>query len=199
MLASLRAISPEEALSAGRRICRGLTSWPGFARASQVVAFSTLPGEIDTRPLWEAVRAAGKVALLPRIVEGDLEFVPHESEEEWVRGRFGVLEPGPRSEAASLAQDAIVLVPGLAFDRLGGRLGRGAGYYDRALTKVRRTRTRVTLIGVAFSLQIIDRVPMTRDDVGLDGLLTEEGLTWVSVGDPGANGDVGPGRSGFET
>ena len=109
----------------------------------------------------------------------NLEFAPVEDFEGLVSGRYGVREPGPDRLARSVAANALVLVPGLAFDRQGGRLGRGAGYYDRALADLRRRLDQTTVIGVGFAIQLIDRVPMTSSDERVDAILTEEALAWV--------------------
>ncbi len=176
---SLRGVSPEQAEAAGQRALRELLAWSGFAQASEIVAFASQAGEVDTRPFLEATRSAGKTALLPRIRGRDLEFAPLDDFEGLVSGRYGVLEPGPDCVARSVAAHAVVLVPGLAFDAQGGRLGRGAGYYDRALAGLRRRSDCPTLIGVGFAIQIIDRVPMASHDVRIDAVLTEDALVWV--------------------
>ena len=176
---SLRSISSEQAEVAGRRAAQELVAWSGFAQASEIVVFASLAGELDTRPFLEATRSAGKTALLPRLHAEDLEFVAVDDFEGLVSGRYGVLEPGPDCVARSVATNAIVLVPGLAFDTRGGRLGRGAGYYDRALAGLRRRSDSTTSIGVGFAIQIIDRVPMTSHDVRIDAVLTEDALVWV--------------------
>ncbi len=176
---SLRSISSKQAADAGHRAVRELVAWSGFAHASEIVVFASLAGELDTRPFLEAIRSAGKTALLPRIRGEDLEFAAVDDFEGLVSGRYGVLEPGPDCVARSVAANAIVLVPGLAFDTQGGRLGRGAGYYDRALAGLRRRSDATTFIGVGFAIQIIDRVPMTSHDVRIDAVLTEDALVWV--------------------
>jgi 5-formyltetrahydrofolate cyclo-ligase len=182
LLASLRLLSVEESESAGRLAIRWLLAWDGFTRASEIVAFSSLRGELDMGPFASAVYSAGKPLLMPRIVGDELEFAPIAAGEELVRGRFGVSEPGPHCVARRVQAGAIVLVPGVAFDVAGGRMGRGAGYYDRALADMRRNSNEMTFLGVGFSLQVIDRVPMTRDDVPMDGVLTPEALVWVEGG-----------------
>jgi 5-formyltetrahydrofolate cyclo-ligase len=176
---SLRRVSSEQAEDAGQRAARELLAWSGFAPASEIVAFASQAGELDTRPFLEATRCAGKTALLPRIRGEDLEFAPVDDFEGLVSGRYGVLEPGPDCVARSVAAHAIVLVPGLAFDAQGGRLGRGAGYYDRALAGLRRRSDSATFIGVGFAMQVIDRVPMTSHDVRIDAILTEDALLWA--------------------
>lgn len=180
--ASLQSIPHQQSIRSGRSALAWLTSWDGFARSPEIVAYSALVGEVDLRSVVDAAHSAGKRLLLPRMVGEDLEFAPVDEGEELIRGRFGVLEPGARRAARPVDPFAIVLVPGVAFDRQGGRLGRGAGYYDRALSDIRRLSVSTTFIGVGFPRQIIDNVPMTSQDVRMHGILTEDELVWVDEG-----------------
>lgn len=186
--AAMRARSgPEDAARArasGLAACRHLVAWSGFAGASQVVAFASLADEVDTRAIIDAAFAAGKRVLLPRISGATLEFVETRPAETLVPGRFGVSEPRSEVGARRVADGSIVLVPGLAFDRCGGRLGRGAGYYDRALAEIAGCESSTRFIGVAFPRQVVERVPMSAHDVRMHGILTEAGLTWVESAGP---------------
>jgi 5-formyltetrahydrofolate cyclo-ligase len=112
-----------------------------------------------------------------------LEFVEVEAFEGLVRGRYGVLEPAAERPARSIRATGLVLAPGIAFDLRGGRLGRGAGYYDRALAPIGKRRDGPRFVGVAFDLQIVDRVPMQRHDVFMDAVVTESGLRWIQSGE----------------
>jgi 5-formyltetrahydrofolate cyclo-ligase len=178
-LATLRAIPAGRSREAGRAAAATLLLWPGFRAISEVACFASLPGEVDTTPVFEAAQAAGKSVCLPRMRGADLEFVPVSDLTGLVRAALGVREPDAACAARSLLPAALVLVPGLAFDRAGARLGRGAGYYDRALARIRRESPRSTFIGLGFALQIIERVPMHPHDVPVDAVLTEDALIWV--------------------
>jgi 5-formyltetrahydrofolate cyclo-ligase len=87
-----------------------------------------------------------------------------------VQGKFGNLEPKANAPKAPFESDFIV-VPGLAFDPSGGRLGRGAGYYDRLLTKFQGVR-----IGVCFTELLVERVPCEDHDIRMDFVVTPEGI-----------------------
>ena len=78
----------------------------------------------------------------------------------------------------SLCGIDLVLVPGIAFDRFGGRVGKGAGYYDRALAPLDK-QSRPALLGLGFALQLTQRVPMTTHDVYLDAVVTES--AWIKA------------------
>lgn len=168
---------PAEALrEAGSRIALHLASDPAWSAARVVAAFASLPDEVCTEPLLRAAIAAGKQVLLPRVQDGGrLDFVELSMSEGWRVGRFGIREPAGASEAVPLTSADVVLVPGLAFDRAGGRLGRGAGYYDRALAPCLRSAARPALIGLALASQIVSRVPRSAHDVRVDRVVTERG------------------------
>jgi 5-formyltetrahydrofolate cyclo-ligase len=171
-LESILAGRPERA---GIEIDARLRASRAWSEASEIVAFVSLPAEVDTRPLIRSALEDGKRVLLPRMVgERGLEFAAIGQIESLVPGRFGVREPGDECPPRPLSRSGLILVPGLAFDRRGGRLGRGAGYYDRALVPIRRSDPGALCIGLGFALQLVESVPMTPLDVRLDGIVTEE-------------------------
>lgn len=93
------------------------------------------------------------------------------------RGRFGVLEPPAGAVVRPQAGD-VVVVPGVAFDRDGGRLGRGRGYYDRAFPVGAEEAPR--LVGFAYSVQLVERVPCDSRDRRMDAIVTEDGVHRVT-------------------
>jgi 5-formyltetrahydrofolate cyclo-ligase len=134
-----------------------------------VAGFWPLPGEIDTRPLLLALRSRGHRLVLPVTPARGLplRFLEWREGEELTEGRFATRHPaGPE-----LAPD-FVLVPLLAFDRRGGRVGFGAGYYDRTVATLPRVQT----LGCAFAAQEMDEVPVGPYDVALDTVATERGV-----------------------
>jgi 5-formyltetrahydrofolate cyclo-ligase len=139
-----------------------------------VALFSSRSDEVDTGPLIESALRDGKQVLLPRTAGGEaLEFAELGDRARLRIGRFGIAEPPPGSPGIRPDADTVLLVPGLAFDRHGGRLGRGAGYYDRALAGLVAGPRRPLLIGAGFSFQLVERVPMMTLDVRLDGVVSE--------------------------
>jgi 5-formyltetrahydrofolate cyclo-ligase len=177
MRRALARIPSEQAGEAGRAIADRLAASSLWSDARAVVLFSTLAGEVDSTPLVDRARWDRKSILFPRMrVDSGLDFSIVEDLDELVLGRFGVREPAHHLPSIPLASDMIALVPGLAFDREGGRLGRGAGYYDRALVQSADKAGRPVCLGVGFALQIVECVPMDSLDVRLDGVLTENEL-----------------------
>lgn len=136
--------------------------------------FWPLAGEIDVRPLLHALLARGHVITLPETpARGEeLRFRRWEPGEALVLGRFGTLAPA----GEELAPDWL-LVPLLAFDRSGRRLGYGGGYYDRTLSALPGART----LGCAYAAQEIAEVPVGPTDVRLPAIATEQGVIFCRV------------------
>jgi 5-formyltetrahydrofolate cyclo-ligase len=143
-------------------------------KPERVSLFVSVKGEIDTGPLAEKLAAAGVKLCLPVIVAKGAPLVFRD----WRPGDplddrpFGLKEP-PAS-AAEVTPD-LLFAPLAAFDRLGGRLGYGGGFYDRTLAELRRLGPAMA-VGLAFAAQEVDDVPATDHDAPLDGVLTETGL-----------------------
>jgi 5-formyltetrahydrofolate cyclo-ligase len=141
-------------------------------RASSIVAgYLPIGDEIDPRPLLRRLHAAGHAIALPRIVRSHapLSFRVWEEGDALEDGPFGTLQPG---EAAPAIVPEVVVLPLLAFDRRGFRLGYGGGYYDRTLAEL-RSRRAVTAIGIAYAAQEVPSVPHDRHDRPLDWVVTE--------------------------
>jgi 5-formyltetrahydrofolate cyclo-ligase len=139
-----------------------------------VSGFSPLKSEINPLPLMRKLAEAGAQLALP-IVAGrgqPLVMRAFAFGDPLVSGIWGIREPAP--EAPEVAPD-ILLVPLLAFDRRGNRLGYGAGYYDMTISGLRATKP-VIAAGIAFAAQEIDAVPITPRDARLDLVLTENGV-----------------------
>jgi 5-formyltetrahydrofolate cyclo-ligase len=127
-----------EVVTAARAIAEHLLAAPEVRRAATVAAYVSLDGEPGTGPLLEALRADGKRVILPVLLpDGDLDWAPYDGPDGLVPASRGLLEPaGPRLGPDAVATADAVLVPGLAVDTSGIRLGRGGGSYDRTLGRV---------------------------------------------------------------
>ncbi len=180
MLPVIESISARRALAAGEAISVRLADWSSWRSADAVVLFATLRGEVDSQPLIELAQREGKQLFFPRMRSGrTLEFAVVEELGSLRSGRYGVLEPDRHCSARPIPADAMVFVPGRAFDRQGGRLGRGGGYYDRALAACGDSSGRPRFIGVGFACQIVSSVPMDSLDMRMDGVVTERELFLV--------------------
>ncbi len=139
----------------------------------------SLPGEVDLAVFMAEMLRRGRKVYLPRILSpGLMEFI--QIGDEWgaqlIRGHRGILEPREGSGAVLTAQDPetlAVLVPGLAFDARGGRLGRGGGFYDRFLA--RSELSGAAKIGVCWSMQVVHDTPTDHYDVAMNWLCHERG------------------------
>lgn len=146
-------------------------------RPSRVALFVSLRDEIDTKPLYDLLRAEAVEVVLPRVRVADtaLDFVLAHDLNDLEPGPFRLLEP--RGPAVPLHSVDIVVVPGLAFDKNGGRLGYGAGYYDRCLADFQGP-----LVGYCFAFQLIDdAVPMTAHDRHMTAIAHEAGVHIVGA------------------
>ncbi|HTL70113.1 MAG TPA: 5-formyltetrahydrofolate cyclo-ligase [Candidatus Eisenbacteria bacterium] len=175
MKARLGAQTPEDRRSKSAAIAEKLFASEAFRRADTVAFFASLPAEVDTAPMIDRSLAAGKRVLLPKTDLAarrvDLYEIRNRATD-LEPGALGIPEPRPgRLRAASVAEAALILVPGLCFDRRNNRLGFGAGIYDRFLASAPHGTPKV---GLAFAFQVLDEIPVEPHDVPLDLILTEE-------------------------
>jgi 5-formyltetrahydrofolate cyclo-ligase len=153
-----------------------LARQPLWIEAKSVLFYAPTPGELDVWPLLEEVLERGNLAALPRFSPASKCYVARQVQDlpqEVAPGRFGIREPAERCGAVSLAQIDLVLVPGVAFDHRGNRLGRGKGYYDQLLSGFRGITC-----GVGFDEQIVETVPVEEHDFRLNYVLTP--TRWIS-------------------
>jgi 5-formyltetrahydrofolate cyclo-ligase len=177
MHARRRSLSQDERRRAGTSIAQVVFALTEFERADRVAAYVALEDEVPTDAILDAVLASGRTLLLPRVVASGIEFAAVGDLAQLRRGRWGVLQAPDACAASSLASGDLVLVPGLAFDRSGRRLGRGGGQYDRAFAALGTPPLRV---GLAFSFQLVAVVPASRLDQSVDGVATESGYLRAS-------------------
>jgi 5-formyltetrahydrofolate cyclo-ligase len=138
LLAARKRRPLAEVVDAARAIAEHLLAAPEVRRAATVAAYVSLPGEPGTGPLLDALRDRGTRVVLPVLLpDQDLDWAVYEGPDSFDIGRWGLFEPrGPRLGVDAIATADVVLVPGLAVDPAGVRLGRGGGSYDRALARV---------------------------------------------------------------
>lgn len=174
---ALRQIPAQARATASESARATLKAQPLWTRAQSILLFAPMPGELDVWPLLAEVLATGRQVLLPRFVAATRSyeacFIRNPAVDLHV-GHFGIREPCSTCARAEVSRVDLILVPGVAFDLQGHRLGRGKGYYDLLLGTIRGTTC-----GVAFEEQIADEIPVEPHDVRLDYLLTPE--RWVQV------------------
>lgn len=145
---------------------------PAFRKASSFAVYHALPDEVQTAAFIERW-ADQKAIYLPVICGEDIQLHLYRKESALMPGAFGILEPIPEQREVNPTPD-LMLIPGVAFDRELNRMGRGKGYYDRLLKEPELKDT--LRIGVCFSFQLVDRVPVSTDDITMHMLVTDEAV-----------------------
>lgn len=168
--ARLSQSDPAENAACDVRITQLVLSLPAFQAAERVFAYCSVVPEVDTHAILAQARRRGKTVALPVTQpDGQMQFARYDGA--LVPGRYGIPEP-PRSAQILLPQPGdLMLVPALAYDRAGRRLGRGGGYYDRFLARV--DCCTVGLIRAAF---LLDALPAEWNDVPVSAVITEDGV-----------------------
>jgi 5-formyltetrahydrofolate cyclo-ligase len=173
------SMTDDEIQRTSKAICDQV--WTLIGDKTHIASYLAFDNEVDLTPLHQQCWSAGKRLFFPRVIgRQKMEFARCEGPGELRVGRFGIQEP--TGETTSLATIDAILIPGLAFDRQGGRLGFGAGFYDRALQPLMSATPvqRAVLIGVGYSWQVShELLPTSNLDVALDRIATEEGVVTI--------------------
>jgi 5-formyltetrahydrofolate cyclo-ligase len=175
------AMVPEERLEKSLLICRHLMEI--IHDGETVMVFTSKEKEVNTKPLILSLFGKGNPVVVPIIVKEDislrLSYVRDLSA--LVPSTFGVPEPIGREIPAAAEDICTIILPMLGFDRTGGRIGYGAGYYDRFLSKNPDMRK----IGIAFACQEVESLPVDENDIRMDVIITEDGIVYPDGGDDG--------------
>ncbi|MFD3720664.1 5-formyltetrahydrofolate cyclo-ligase [Streptomyces sp. NPDC058674] len=182
LLAARRALSPAARRAAARALGRSALALPELAGARTVAAYVSVGTEPGTRDLLDALRAAGKRVLLPVLLpDNDLDWAAYEGPASLAEavhpGTMRLLEPsGPRLGRGAVAGADAVLLPGLAVDRRGMRLGRGGGSYDRVLERLERAGAHPALVVLLYDDEVVARVPEEPHDHPVQAVATPSGV-----------------------
>lgn len=182
-LAARRALA--DRASRSQSVLANATALPEFGTARTILIYVDARSEVRTRTLIAESLADGRTIAVPWCRDGKRLGLFHlRALDELVPGRFGILEPesGLRDHPSRTIGPAsldLALLPGVAFDRRGGRLGHGRGYFDRLLAELRPDAVRV---GLAFECQLVEEVPMGPHDVRLDAIVTERTVYRAKTG-----------------
>lgn len=175
--ARLKGLGPAERAAASAEVRGRLAAQLLWQSAQSILFFAPLPEELDVWPLLTEALSAGKHVALPRFAAESRAyeaFTVQDLATDLQAGRFGIREPNGRCPRLTIARVDLALVPGVAFDLHGRRLGRGKGYYDRLLKQVRGTTC-----AVAFDEQIVEEIPAEPHDVRMDCILTP--TRWIEL------------------
>ena len=160
------ALTDDERRTAAARVAARLADLPDLRTASTILAYAAFGSELDPAPYLASFH--GEAVALPRVEDHDMVAVRFRAEDALDPSPLGPMEP--RGAALDPTTIDAVLVPGVAFDRSGGRLGYGRGYYDRFF---RLLRPGVPRIGVCHALQLVDAVPRGAWDLPVDLVVTD--------------------------
>ncbi len=179
MRALRQQLTPEQQLHAARQLSQVLLSQPWFQRAQNIAVYIANDGEIDPIVVSTKAQYRGRLCLLPSLhplKEGHLCFADYNGPRK--KNKFGISEPDTKkNDLIKPNQLDIVLLPLVAFDSQGGRLGMGGGYYDRTFEFLKRgVGKKPKLIGLAHDFQRVDKLPLESWDVPLDAIVTDKGI-----------------------
>jgi 5-formyltetrahydrofolate cyclo-ligase len=172
------ALDPGWRAEASERVARRALAMPELVGLAPVAGFWPIRSEVDPRPLMRALHGRGQALALPVVVDRRLVFRTWTPGDILVRRGFGLSEP---ADAAAEVSPRALLIPLAAFDRTGGRIGYGKGFYDRTLAAL-RGRSPVLALGLAFSVQGVEGAPVTEHDEPLDMVVTEAEVIRTAVG-----------------
>ncbi|MGI5355739.1 5-formyltetrahydrofolate cyclo-ligase [Streptomyces sp. CA-252508] len=176
LLAARALLTSSDAQKAAAVLADIALNLPELRRAWTVAAYVSIGSEPGTRALLDALRERGVRVLLPVLLaDNDLDWAVYEGSERLVRARRGLLEPaGPRLGVDAVLEADTVLLPGLAVDARGMRLGRGGGSYDRVLARIVRSGLDPALVVLLYANEVVERVPEEPHDHPVHAVVTPE-------------------------
>ena len=147
---------------------------PDFKEPRKVLCYASMADEVQIRPLMEKWLSLGVTVALPRITgKGQMEAMSFTDFDSLVEGEYGILTPDPEKGKIIPPEELdLIIVPGIAFDTRGERLGKGGGFYDAYLARA----TKAKRIALAFSCQLVAKIPMEAHDVLVHKIITEQGI-----------------------
>lgn len=169
LLARRANISIIENAELSARACKALLMLSEYGHARTVLCYISIKNELDTRGFIRQAIKEGKRICLPSVKGDSLIAVLYSPGSELVRGKFGTVEIASGDEMPPEEID-LAVVPGVGFDRLGGRIGYGKGYYDRFLKDVHCPK-----VGLAYSIQLVESALCAPHDVKMDLIVTDQG------------------------
>ncbi len=163
-----RLFTEEELRKQSLPVIKRLLSHSRLKAAHTIFLYYALPSEVDTHELIDRLHRAGKLILLPAVTgDGEMVLKPYNGKQHMKEGAYHIMEPTAEAVRTSDIKVDVAIVPGLAFDREGHRLGHGGGYYDRLLKQMPDTYK----IGLAFDFQKVDHVPTSPADIDVDEVI----------------------------
>ena len=163
-------MSSQEVKEKSNQICQNFISSNLFQQAERIMAYAPLGNEVDIRPVIEEGWRQQKRIVFPKVFGDTMRYFEISSFSQLKEGTFHVMEPVETNPVDW--EEALVFVPGVAFDRQGNRMGYGKGYYDRFFEE----KTDCVKVGVAYELQVANHLPTEENDLPMEYLVTEKGV-----------------------
>lgn len=164
-----KKLTPQWKLRADKKIHAKLFLLPIFQRAKIIFLYVSKIDEVDTRAFMLSLLKKKKCVVVPRVEEKELHLHTIKNFGHLEKGAFGILEPKKHRPEVKPKSIDVAIVPGIAFDRSGHRIGYGHGYFDRLLKKMKCSK-----IGLAYDFQMVDNIETHPYDVPVDFVITEK-------------------------
>ena len=167
-LAKRRELTPQQVSSQSLALQKRFLALPEFRSSATVALYAPIHHEVETAAVASEAISTGKTLLYPAVVGNDLQFRRVSALDELVPGRFGI--PEPQGAPCNPADADLIVVPGVAFDIFGRRIGYGKGFYDRSLHRLERSGR---LVGFCYDFQLFEEIVGEPHDVTMDLIVTE--------------------------
>ena len=174
IIAARRKLTDNYRQRASNRMMTVFCALPDFKEPRKVLCYASMADEVQIRPLMEKWLSLGVTVALPHITgKGQMEAVSFTDFDSLVEGEYGILTPDlEKGEIIPPDELDLIIVPGIAYDTRGDRLGMGGGFYDAYLARA----TKAKRIALAFSCQLVAKIPMEAHDVLVHKIITEQGI-----------------------
>jgi len=149
---------------------------PEIKKSKIIVVYNSFKKEVQTLKIIKYLLNKGYCVCSPCIINKEIIPCKLTSIKDLRKGPFGIPEPKKKIKLKSLSKIAAIIIPGIAFDKNGNRLGFGFGYFDKFLYKLKNN---VLKIGLAFSFQVIKKIPVTKNDIKMDCIITDREIIYV--------------------
>lgn len=178
--AKRQTLPPSQQHRASQAVLRRLAKLPLFLSSQHIAFYLANDGEVNPQPLMQLAHLSGKSCYLPVIKpDNSLRFVRYRPGAPLINNRYGIAEPCGRRGQISPQKLDIVIMPLVAFDRQGGRLGMGGGFYDRSFQSSARARRGPVLLGLSYAFQEVEYLELEAWDIKLAVIATEKELVRV--------------------
>lgn len=171
MLARRRNLSGEKFRSASFLVQQHFLDTEEYRRAHRIALYASIHNEVDTEMVVLAALQSGKKVAFPAVIHNGLVFHDVDTLSSLKRGAFGIMEPCSSGKCVVLEEADIFVLPGVAFDLKGHRIGYGKGYYDKTL---HRFEGQGKFVGFCYDFQLVDEIAEEPHDVRMDMIITEK-------------------------